>query len=167
MNPSLKALHRQVQREFFKNRQSKKWKTLKGKFRRKKQKAIKLFYSRFVNDLKQSDPGSWYKMAKRIGAVDQMNEQDLIVDELKGLDNQQSADIIADLKILMLKKRLIPHQPVHQFHNHQNKSQQSKPPGKHHQLHLLLNDHLFRLPQQPNQEGNPNLLFFKNQESCM
>lgn len=95
MNPSLKALHRQVQREFFKNRQSKKWKTLKGKFRRKKRKAIKLFYSKFVNDLKQSDPGSWYKMAKRIGAVDQMNEQDLIVDELKGLDNQQSADIIA------------------------------------------------------------------------
>ena len=81
MNPSLKALHRQVQREIFKNRQSKKWKTLKGKFRRKKRKAIILFYSRFVNDLKQSDPGSWYKMAKRIGTVDQMNEQDLIVDE--------------------------------------------------------------------------------------
>ena len=54
MNPSLKALHRQVQREFFKNRQSEKWKKLKGKFKRQKRRAVKSFYSKFVNDLKES-----------------------------------------------------------------------------------------------------------------
>ena len=95
MNPSLKALHRQVQREFFKNRQSKKWKKLKSKFKRKKRKAVKSFYSKFVNDLKVSDPGSWYKMAKRIGAVDQMNSQDISLEQLEGLSNKESAEKIA------------------------------------------------------------------------
>ena len=32
MNPGLKTLHRQVQREFFKHRQSQKWKKLKSRF---------------------------------------------------------------------------------------------------------------------------------------
>ena len=95
MNPSLKALHRQVQREFFKNRQSSKWKKLKAKFKRGKRKAVKSFYSKFVNELKVSDPGKWYQMAKRVGAVDQMNGQNTIVEELVGLSNQQSADTIA------------------------------------------------------------------------
>ena len=95
MNPSLKALHRQVQREFFKNRQSSKWKKLKAKFKRGKRKVVKSFYSKFVNELKVSDPGKWYQMAKRVGAVDQMNGQNTIVEELVGLSNQQSADAIA------------------------------------------------------------------------
>ena len=95
MNPSLKSLNRQVHREFFKNRQSKKWKKLRSKFKRKKRKAIKSFYSKFVNDLKESDPGNWYKMAKRIGAVVQMTGQEISVEELEGLGNQKSAEIIA------------------------------------------------------------------------
>ena len=95
MNPSLKVLHRQVQREFFKNRQSKKWKKLKSKFKKKKRKAVKLFYSKFVNELKETDPGRWYKMAKQIGAVDQMNGGDLSVEELEGLSSKESADVVA------------------------------------------------------------------------
>jgi hypothetical protein len=96
MTPDLKALHRQVQREFFKNRQSKKWKKLKSKFKRKKRKAVKSFYSKFVNNLKQSDPGSWFKMAKRIGALDQMNGNEVSVEDLEGLSNAQSAEVIAE-----------------------------------------------------------------------
>ena len=95
MNPGLKTLHRQVQREFFKHRQSKKWKKLKSRFKRKKRKAVKAFYSNFVHDLKESDPGSWYKMAKRLGAGDQMNGEDNNIEELKGLSEKESADRIA------------------------------------------------------------------------
>ena len=95
MNPSLKMLHRQVQREFFKNRQSKKWRKLRAKFRKQKRKAVKAFYSNFVNDLKESDPGSWFKMAKRIGAIDQMNSQDIVVEELEGLSKEESVERIA------------------------------------------------------------------------
>ena len=66
MNPNLKALHRQVQREFFKNRKREKWKKLKSKFKRSKRKAVKSFYSNFISDLKQTDPRKWYMMEKQI-----------------------------------------------------------------------------------------------------
>ena len=96
MTPTLKALHRQVQREFFKHRQSDKWRQLKAKFKKKKRKAVKTFYQTFVKDLKVADPGSWYKMAKRLGAVDQMNGNDICVEELEGLSKQESAETIAE-----------------------------------------------------------------------
>ena len=94
-NPSLKILHRKVQREFYKHRQSPKWKRMKNKFKKLKRKAVKSFYSNFISDLKQSEPGKWYKMAKRIGAIDQMNAQEINVEELEGLDNKSCAEIIA------------------------------------------------------------------------
>ena len=94
-SPSLKSLHRKVQREFFKHRQSNKWRELKVKFKKLKRKAIKSFYSNFVTDLKESEPGKWYKMAKRLGAVDQMNSGEIRVDELEGLNNKDCAEKIA------------------------------------------------------------------------
>ena len=94
-NSSLKSLHRRVQREFYKHRQSSKWRTLKRKFKKLKRKTIKSFYSKFVCDLKKSDPGKWYKMAKRIGAVDNMNTGEIKVEQLEGLDNKTCADMIA------------------------------------------------------------------------
>ena len=48
-----------------------------------------------MSDLKQTDPGKWYTMAKRIGAVDQMNTGDIVVDQLEGLENKTCADMIA------------------------------------------------------------------------
>ena len=60
-----------------------------------KRKAIKSFYSKFVSELKLSDPGKWYKMAKQISAVDEMNSGKINVEELEGLDDKSSAEIIA------------------------------------------------------------------------
>ena len=60
-----------------------------------KRKAIKLFYSDFVTELKSTDPGKWYIMAKRIGAVDQMNNGDASVECLSELNNIQAAQKIA------------------------------------------------------------------------
>ena len=65
-----------ILREAAKRRKSKKWKKLNKTFKRLKKKSIKKFYSKFVNDLKQTNPGKWYEMVKRIGAVDQMNGQE-------------------------------------------------------------------------------------------
>ena len=70
MSPKLKLLHRKVQREYFKNRKSPKWKKLKKKFKKQKKAAVRTFYSNFVTELKNTNPGKWYKMAKQIGAVD-------------------------------------------------------------------------------------------------
>ena len=61
-----------------------------------KRKAIKTFYSDFVSVLKQSDPGKWYAMAKKIGAVDQMTGGEIKVESLAGLNNLESAQMIAD-----------------------------------------------------------------------
>ena len=72
MSPHLKQLHRKMQREFYKRRKSEKYKELKSKFKKLKKKTLRNFYSNFVSDLKETDPGKWYSMAKRIGAVDKM-----------------------------------------------------------------------------------------------
>ena len=90
MNPKLKSLQRKVQREFYKHRQSDKWRKLKRRFRQMKRKTIKSFHSNFVTELKQTNPSNWYRMAKKIGAIDQMNEGDVCVDQLIGLDNKQA-----------------------------------------------------------------------------
>ena len=95
MNPDLKLLHRKVRRELFKNRQSPKWRKLKRKFKKLKRKAVQSFYSNFVTELNGSDPGKWYKMAHKIGALDQMNGNEISVEQLEGLSNQESAEIIA------------------------------------------------------------------------
>ena len=94
MSPSLKQLHRKMQRELHINRKSNKYKKLKSKFKKMKRKAVKTFYSDFVNELKCSDPAKWYAMAKKIGAVDQMNEGEVKVECLSNLNNVQSAQKI-------------------------------------------------------------------------
>ena len=58
MNPKLKQLHRAMQREYYKNRSSTKFKRLKNRFRRMKRKTVKQFYSNFITEMKASDPGS-------------------------------------------------------------------------------------------------------------
>ena len=95
MVPKLKIFHRKMQREYFRNRRSTKWRQMKVRFKREKRKAIKTFYSIFVSELKTTNPGKWYKMAKRIGAVDQMNGGDVIVESLQHMDNLQCAQEIA------------------------------------------------------------------------
>ena len=95
MSPQLKQLHRRVQREFFKNRHSKKWKKLKKTFKKLKKKTIRKFYSNFVDELKSSDPGKWWKLAKKIGANDNNSGGDIKVDSLDGLTNTQAAEHIA------------------------------------------------------------------------
>ena len=96
MSPELKQMQRRTQREFFKRRKSKKWKKLKKKFKILKRKTIQKFYKNFVEDLKQTDPSKWYGMAKRIGAVNNMEHGDLIVEELVGVNDDESAELIAE-----------------------------------------------------------------------
>ena len=56
MTPELKTLLRQVQREYFQNRKSPKWRKLKFDFKQKKRKTIQAFHSKFVSDLKSTNP---------------------------------------------------------------------------------------------------------------
>ena len=96
MSPELKQLHRAMQREYYKHRKSAKYRILQRRFKKLKRKVVKNFYSSFVSDLKIVNPGKWYQMAKRIGAVNKMSGGDISVESLSGLDNAQSAQKIAE-----------------------------------------------------------------------
>ena len=94
MTPELKTLQRQVQREFFENRSSRKWQKLKFQFKQKKRKTILAFHSKFVTELKSANPRQFYQMAKRIGAVDQMNSGELFVQCLAGASDAECAEAV-------------------------------------------------------------------------
>ena len=50
-----------------------------------------------MNELKSTNPAKWYQMAKRIGALDNaMNEGEVKVEKLDGLDNMQGVERIAE-----------------------------------------------------------------------
>ena len=57
---------------------------------------MQTFYSEFVSELKMSDPGKWYTMAKKIGVNDQMSKDEIQVESLAGLENVKCAQIIAE-----------------------------------------------------------------------
>ena len=94
-SPQLKQIHMAMQREFYKHPRSEKYKRLKSKFKRLKRRSIKTFYSTFVSDLKTSNPGKWYTMAKKIGAIDQMSNGEIKVECLSNYNNKQCAEKIA------------------------------------------------------------------------
>ena len=94
MSPQLKQLHRAMQREFYKNRGSLKHKRLKSKFKKLKRKSIKSVYSTFVSELKMTDPGRWYSMAKKIGAIKQTNDGDTKVESLSTFSNTELLNIL-------------------------------------------------------------------------
>ena len=94
--PQLKNLNRKIKREFHKNRKSPKWKKLKKKFKSIKRSTVKNFYSEFVSELKESNPAKWYSMAKRLGAEQSNKRGELSVDCLKGLNNYQAAEQVAE-----------------------------------------------------------------------
>ena len=96
MDPQLKHLHRDMQREFYRNRKSKKYVKLRAKFRKLKRKNVKMFYSNFVSELKLSSPAKWYSMAKKIGAVDPMTDGEVKVESLSDFSNQECAQKIAE-----------------------------------------------------------------------
>ena len=96
MSPQLKNLLRKIQREFYKKRKSRKWKKLKKKYKQLKKKTVRNFYTNFVDELKVSNPSKWYTMAKRLGAEVNHTDNELKVECLNGLDNQQSAEKIAE-----------------------------------------------------------------------
>ena len=96
MNPQLKNLLRQTQREFFKKRRSPRWRKLKKKYKRLKRKTVQSFYDTFIHDLKTSNPAKWYSMAKRLGAESNNCDGEVAVECLSGLDNQQAAEKVAE-----------------------------------------------------------------------
>ena len=94
-SPAIKIKHCEMQKEFFRHGKSNKWRKLRSVFRKAKKKAIKNFYSEFVRDLKVSKPGQYYKMAKRIGGIEQQGQGDIYIECLEGMDPQEQVEAVA------------------------------------------------------------------------
>ena len=95
MNPQLKELLRQTQRERLKKGKGGKFKELWSKFRRLKRSRIKNFHRQFVQELKYSDPSKWHQKMKQLGGIDQISQGRLVISELEGLKDKKSAERVA------------------------------------------------------------------------
>ena len=70
---------------------------MKKEWKWRKKKAVCLFHSNFVTELKKTNPSKFYQMCKRIGACDQMNaDKELHIECLTGLSDQQCADAVGE-----------------------------------------------------------------------
>ena len=95
LTPELKTLSRKIKKEFFRHRRSRKWKKLKTEFKSKKKVSIQKFHKHFVTDLKSSDPGKFYKMCKKIGAISPLSDGELKIQCLDGLTDKECAEAVA------------------------------------------------------------------------
>ena len=84
-----------MQKEFFRNGKSTKWRSLRKSFRKSKMKASKNFYSVFVKDLKVAKPSQNFKMAKCIGAIEQNSKNELNTASLDGMESQAQVEAVA------------------------------------------------------------------------
>ena len=95
VSAELKKLHRSVQREYLKHKQSEKWKELNQKFIEKCSYEKEKYYQNMVSDLKLSNPGKWYSKVKRMTGKTG-GQENILVDELIGLSSKQQAERIAE-----------------------------------------------------------------------
>ena len=93
--PALKLMHNEKQKEYFKNGKSKHYKKLRTKYRKARRKAAKTFYPEFIKEMKETNLGDYYKMAKRIGAVTNQRQGDLQIECLQGLNPQEQVEQVA------------------------------------------------------------------------
>ena len=91
----VKTLHRQMTREYYKNKKSKKWSDLKEKFSAKCKNDKEKYYENTVADLKTSNPGKWYSKVKRMSGQNDNHNQEICVEELIGMSNKEQAEAIA------------------------------------------------------------------------
>ena len=69
MTSQLKQLLRQVQSEHFSKGKTSKWRRLKSKYRKLKRKSVRIQFSNFVNKVKTTNKGNFYKKVKEIGGI--------------------------------------------------------------------------------------------------
>ena len=93
---NLKSLDRQRKREYIKNKNSSKWETLNEKFKERCSIEKSQYYENMVKDLKETNPSKWYSKLKRMAGYDSNSQgNEIVVDELRGLDDTEQAEVIA------------------------------------------------------------------------
>ena len=95
-SPELRALHRQKQREYCKNKKSIKWRRLDKKIKLLKKTAIRNHYKNFTTCLKKTSPRKSYRTVKQIGGLGGSAENELKIEKLEGLSEPEVAEVIVN-----------------------------------------------------------------------
>ncbi len=95
MTPELKRINRKMKQEFWRNRKSPLWKTLKKKFLTVKKANCKRFYTRIFDEALNSSPSRWYSLVKKIGLQDVKSES-INVECLNDILDEDAADCVAE-----------------------------------------------------------------------
>ena len=95
-NPALKLKYNEMQKEYFSNRKSDKWKRLRKAFRASKKKASREFYSKFVTTMKTIQPSLYHKTVKQIAGFDQKHQDKLVIECLQDLQPQEQVQKVAE-----------------------------------------------------------------------
>ena len=95
VSAELKALHRKVKKEYFRNKKSEKWTKLNQEYVERCLLEKEKYYQNIVEDLKTSNPSKWYSKVKRMCGQSDSNKV-ISVDELIGLSDQEQSERIAE-----------------------------------------------------------------------
>ena len=91
----VRKLQRKKQREFAKHRKSSKYLSLQKLYKAKVSASKRQYYQKSIQNLKNSNPGQWYKQMKLLMKYDQ-KEDKLEVESLKNLSDDAQAEAIAE-----------------------------------------------------------------------
>ena len=95
-NNEIKTLDRKLKREYRKHKKSDKWNKLNEKFQNECEKAKHSYSTNIVNDLKLSNPSQWYSKIKRMSSHSTELNEEIVVQDLLGLDDKVQVEKIAD-----------------------------------------------------------------------
>ena len=95
MTPELKRINRKMKQEFWRNRKSPLWRTLKKRFLTVKKANCKRFYTRIFDEALNSSPSQWYSLVKKIGLQDVKSEF-IKVECLNDIFDEDAADCVAE-----------------------------------------------------------------------
>ena len=95
MTPQLKNVHRRMKREYWKNKKSEKWKTLKKLFSKMKKSQSTKMFSDLMETAKKEGTAKWFNICKKVGFINDKNLGGIKVECLEGIPEVEAADRVA------------------------------------------------------------------------
>ena len=95
MTPKLKILHRQMQRELYRNGKTEKFRKMRRKFKKAKRTSTSQYFDKFIHNLKTANTKKWFQQMKHFGGLNKINSGKLHIESLKNLTDQECAEKVA------------------------------------------------------------------------
>ena len=94
MTPQLKAINRNMKREYWRNRKSNKWKNLKRKFNNLKKVQVQDYYKKVIDEAKETNQSKWYTTVKKLG-LQESESRRIVVESIQDLSDAEAANTVA------------------------------------------------------------------------